>query len=483
MIQPLLITLDKSLLIWIGMTLLLSKKYKWYTFIICVMLTSIFTYYIFLLVNQLISPAIFIFTFTFIISNLKRDGWITEAKINFFYLSVVFMITMLGRAWANLITYWIHLYIGYEDALLTGIYEPSISLLITTVICISVFFFVRKALKKSMISEFIEQIDTDYSKFLVIGTGSILLCYYCVIILPIAFNITGSVLILMQPIYMTLLTFIGYGLMLIFNMLIKKEVILSERNATLADINDQLYNKQKEILKKELLIKSLDSKIMEAGNVQEQLKNFMHGQRELLTALGGVIEFGDKKVIYELLRQYGIKIQEVSKYELVFPDVSQLKTTELMPLRFFLLSKADDAIKQKINFTTEISTEISEIGMPVLDVIDILGIWLNNAIEEAVHTEEKWIHTSFILDEDPGGLKILEVRVTNSCRENTLNPVLANQLGVSTKGTGRGHGLPIVEGLMMKHENIYVKSKVTDGKFMQLLQIVLDAPKIKNDNE
>lgn len=487
--QLLIIALTKSLLVWIGMWILLNKRYKWPTFILYVVLASIFTYYGFLFIGQLVRPALFIFVFT--ISNLRKDGWIPEAKVNFFHLSIVFITIILGRAWANLITYaispsndWDTISINkYGYYVLAEGDELPISLLFKIIICIVVFFFMRKVLKKSGITDFIGRIDAEYSTLLAVGIGTILLCYYGVTLALLIFNVECSGMTRVQHIYMAMLTFVASGLILLSSVIIKKEMILVQRNATLANINIQLYNKQEEIVQKEALIKSLDSKIMDTGNVQKQLRDFKHGQNELLVALGGAIESGDKKVIYELLGQYGIKIQEVSKHELEFPDVSQLKTSQLMPLRFFLLSKSYDAIREKINFTTEMSTEILEIGMPVLDFIDILGIWLNNAIEEAIHTEEKWIHTSFILEKYPDGLTILEVRVTNSCREGTLNPTLANQQGVSTKGAGRGHGLPIVEEMMMKHENIYVNTKVSDGKFMQLLEIVLNAQEMENEGE
>lgn len=471
MTQPLVMALDKALLIWIGIWILSNRRYKWTTFIFYAVLTALFTYYSYFLIGEWIRPILFIFSF--IVANYRKKGWIPEARINFFHLSIVFMSMILGRTWADLIALWISLHNSWYGTSIAEVYEPSISLAFRIIICIVLFFVARMALKKSGVTDFIEQIDAEYSIILSIGMGMILFCYYGVIFIPVIVGIDCSGMVQMQPIYMTFLTFIASGLILFFNIIIKKEKILLKRNVTLSNINAQLCNKKKEIIQKESLLKSLDKKIMNTGNVQKQLRHFKHGQKELLTTLGGAIEAGDKKVIYELLAQYGIKVKAVSKRGLEFPDVSQLKGAELMPLRFFLLSKADDAIEQKINFTTEMSTEILDIGMPVLDFIDILGIWLNNAIEEAIHAEEKWVHTSFILEKDPEGLTILEVRVTNSCRENTLNPMLTNQKGMSTKGTGRGNGLSIVEELMMKHEHIYVHTKVSDSSFMQLLEIVL----------
>ena len=457
-----IVALDISLLIWIGMWILLDRRYKWSTFILYVVLTFIFTYSGFLLIGQWVRPLVFIFTFT--IANLRKDGWIPEAKTNFFHLSIVFLMAILGRPWSKVIVYSIPLSSEYELLFL---------FLLQIVICITLFFFARSVLKKLEITDFVRRIDDDYGTSLLIGTGIVLSFHYSVIFIPVAFGIPS-----IQPVFMTLLTLIASGLILLFIIIIKKEMILVRYNATLADINAQLTSKQKEIVQKEALIENLDKKIRDVGRVQKQLRDFEHGQRELIIALAGGIESGDKEAVYKLLGQYDAKVQKVLKQRPYFPDVNQLATSELMPVRCLLLSKADRALKESINFTVEVSTEILDIGMPVLDFIDIIGIWLNNAIEEAVYTEEKWVHTSFILDKDPDGLTILEARITNSCRENVLSPTSAYKQGASTKGEGRGNGLRIVEEMMLKHEHIHVSTKVSRGKFMQLLEIVLDAPRV-----
>jgi len=474
MIQPLIIALGQSFLIWIGMWILLDRRYKWPTFVLYILLTSIFAYYSFSLIGQWGRATLFIFAF--MISSFRKEGWTLEAKTNFFHLAVVRIIMILGRAWTELIVYRIY---GYSA--LAEFYELPFVVLFNALICITVFFFARKILKKSGITDFIERIDAEYSTLLIVGIGIILLCYYGVIFSPKILDITCSGMIHMQPIYMTMLTLITVGLILLFGAIIKKEMILIRRNATLARINTQLFYKQEEIMQKEALIESLDNKLMNVGHVNKRLRDFEHGQQELLIALGGCIESNDKRIAYDLLEEYGVKVQEVLNDGFNFPDANQLITSKLMPVRSLLYSKADDAMNELIIFTIEIPDAIADVGMPVLDFIEILGVWLTNAIEEATYTEEKWIHTSFILTENFDGLPLLEVRVTNSCRKNALNPALANEQDVSTKGEGRGSGLYIVEKIMLKHEHIHVSTKISDGKYMQLLEIALDVLEVESE--
>jgi len=474
MILLLMVALGKSLLIWTGIWILLSKRYKWSTFILYIVSTTIFLYYVSLFFGQWEVVALFIFAF--VISNLRKNGWVAGAKINFFYLAIVRMIMIFVRAWAEFVAYKI-----YGIDALENFYELPLALFLNVMICLAMFFIVRSALKKTGITDFIVGIDSEYRTLLAVGTGIILLCYYGVKLMPVILVVPCSGMLYVQPIYMTMLSLITAGLILLFSAIIKKEMLLNKRNATLANvtaelanINEQLFYKQEEIREKEALIESLDNKIMNSSNVNRKLRDFEHGQQELLWALGGSIESDDKGMLYELLEEYGVKVQEVLKNSSNFPDASHLASSKLMPVRNLLYSKANDAMKASIQFTLEIPTKIEDIGIPVLDFVDIIGVWLTNAIEEATHTEEKWIHTSFILAQDPDGVSLLEARVTNSCRAEVLSPVVAYKQGVTTKGEGRGNGLRIVEEMMIKHEHIHVSTKVSDKKYMQLLEIVLD---------
>ena len=488
MIPLLIIALGRSLLIWTGMWILLSRKYKWSIFILYVMLTTIFLHLTTLLFGQWASETLFIFTFA--ISNLRKNGWVAEAKTNFFYLSIVRMVMILARAWAEFASYQI-----YGTYALENFYELPFALFLNVIICIIAFLFVRNALKKTGITVFATRIDVEFQTLLAVGAGIILLCYYGVNLLPMILDIPCSGMVYMQPIYMTMLSIITGGLILLFSAIIKKEMLLNKHNASLANvtaefaninaslanvtaefanINAQLSYKQEELREKEALIESLDQKIMNSGNVNRKLRDFEHGQQELLWALGGSIESDDKEMVYELLAEYGVKVQEVLNHEPSFPDASHLTSSKLMPVRNLLYVKANEAMKEAIDFTLEIPTKIEDIGMPILDFVDIIGIWLTNAIEEARHTEDKWVHTSLILGQDPDGLTLLEARVTNSCRETALSPTVAYKQGATTKGEGRGSGLRIVEEMMLKHEHIHVSTKVSNRKYMQLLEIVLD---------
>lgn len=225
------------------------------------------------------------------------------------------------------------------------------------------------------------------------------------------------------------------------------------------------------LCQKDQLINYLERQIADIGDIQQKLRDFKHGQIEILVALNASIESGDKEVVKKLLHQYRIRVDEIIKLEPKFPYVSNLVGSELMAVRHLILDKANFAQTEGVRLTAEIPAEINHIPMPILDLVDILGVWLNNAIEEAVHTKEKFVHVSFIMDKD-NDQDMLVVRVSNSSRLCVIDAHTLNQQGVSSKGEDRGSGLRIVQDKLMVHDNIHIKTQVMDHKFVQILEII-----------
>jgi two-component system sensor histidine kinase AgrC len=259
---------------------------------------------------------------------------------------------------------------------------------------------------------------------------------------------------------------------------------LNENHALLNDTKHELEEKEKlieqatsDLKEKRQLIEYLDQKVVSLSNAHQKLIDFEHDQLNLMITLDGGIKSGDKKVMQKCLERYGAAVQEVLELKPDSLDVSGLAGSSMLPIRHLILSKAQLALSQSVKFTVETSQPIENIGMDLKDFTRILGIWLDNALEEAIHTEEKWIHVSFILDTDLDDLSVLEVRVSNSRRPKL--PIDINNLhqqGVTSKGENRGNGLRIIHELMLKHEHIHVvtTAKVNETKFTQMLGIEID---------
>ena len=103
----------------------------------------------------------------------------------------------------------------------------------------------------------------------------------------------------------------------------------------------------------------------------------------------------------------------------------------------FLYQKLCDIEKREIKLKCDVKTDNFKVSMPETVLVEILGILIDNAVEEAEKTDEKEIVVS--VEETEKGI---QVSVENSSRpiaETELTSMF--DLGSSTKGERRGIGL------------------------------------------
>ena len=129
-------------------------------------------------------------------------------------------------------------------------------------------------------------------------------------------------------------------------------------------------------------------------------------------------------------------------------------------------------IDQGIEFTSEISNMVYEEfdkleSKLYYKVCKIVGILIDNAIEAAVDTKEK-----FILIEMFKQKNTLNIIIENSFNNSVdLNDI--NKKGFSTKGKNRGYGLHIVNKLVKSSDDIFFKQSISNSKFLSELKITL----------
>jgi len=490
----LVISVVRSILVWFGMWLLLGGNIKKSTLIKNFLFTTIFRYVGYIFVGTWIGPFLFIATFFF--TNLTLKGFKHKADKNFFHLAVVFMNIILGRTWAAWVVYRISLLNNIDYKLFEytpihsyhyqvvvenwGIYRLPIIAFLEISIITAFLFGCKYAIRKTKFSDFIQSSNSEYLKLLAIAAGVGLIGHYIIIFAPAILGITCQDLVRLHPLYLSTIMFLSFSLIFLLRVIVRKEDALLQRKLNLKELNDKLFDTkirlatlETEVVDKEILIEQLDKNIQEMDNLQQRLRDFEHGQNNLLIAIAGAVESDNKEVIAELLKQYDVKVHGVSKHKMAYPEINQLKTSKLWAIRRLLLAKIEMASVHDIKFTIEVPEPVEEVGIPVLDLVDMLGVWLDNAIEEAVFTTDKWVHISFLEIKNDDIVTSLEIRVSNSCRCQNLNLEDLEVRGFSTKGEGRGVGLAIVSDIMEQLDNIYLSTKITDDKYVQLLEIEL----------
>jgi len=100
------------------------------------------------------------------------------------------------------------------------------------------------------------------------------------------------------------------------------------------------------------------------------------------------------------------------------------------------------------------------------DLIRIVGIYIDNAVEEAEQLEDGEVDIT-IVETSKGVL---------FCVENNfaVRPDIAKmvQKGYSTKGEGRGFGLYWAEKILERHADMMHELHITEEKILQQIEII-----------
>lgn len=146
-------------------------------------------------------------------------------------------------------------------------------------------------------------------------------------------------------------------------------------------------------------------------------------------------------------------------------------------LRGLLYYKIQQMEKLEINIALDISKAIKKNNFSNLSILEyqnlctIVGVYLDNAIEAASESEKKYI-----------GIEIYKVKdkvilAISNTYKGPLNIEKFSIEGYSTKGKGRGYGLPLVKAILGRNIRFNQHKEIINDYYIQYLEI-----KIKNYN-
>lgn len=190
------------------------------------------------------------------------------------------------------------------------------------------------------------------------------------------------------------------------------------------------------------------------------LRRVKHNRSNVVSSIYGLIKTG--------------KLDELEKFmdELVSQE-SKLYSTELLSLTNIkngailgiLNAKLEKAREHDVKLDITVNDEINEINMPLSQFCEVLGILLDNAIEAAADSTEKFAKVTISSEG-----KNISFKIENSCKEK---PDIAKmyQKDWTTKGEGRGLGLWIVNNIKRKNKNLILNTIVDDNLVQQELVV------------
>lgn len=135
-------------------------------------------------------------------------------------------------------------------------------------------------------------------------------------------------------------------------------------------------------------------------------------------------------------------------------------------LKGLISSKLMYAHEMGIDVFIDIVEPIDEIAMQDIDLCRVLGIYIDNAIEATLETENKDIKLNMV--KEPEHVAVI---VMNSYVDHGLSLGNMEKEGISTKGENRGVGLSNVKKILSGYPKVYKSTYIEKQYFVQKLEI------------
>ena len=269
----------------------------------------------------------------------------------------------------------------------------------------------------------------------------------------VVFVIASTTSIIFNLIYYTnnliLLSFIGLTLLVIYLIFIIKAIII--RNNYLS-----MYSKYNSTLES---LKAYE-------DVLDKYKVSNHENKNQLLMIRNMLGKDTKNAV-------GKYIDKIVKNEYLDDENLMMETSKIPAggLRALIYSKLLYMKNNNLNFQLKVDRKIRSIQLIeldekiILDVCKIVGVFLDNAIEEVKKIGTGIISIEIYMLEDK-----FNISVANTF-EGSINLDRIDEIKYTTKGKGHGYGLSLVKEIISNNRNLENIRKINDDIFMQILRI------------
>ena len=195
----------------------------------------------------------------------------------------------------------------------------------------------------------------------------------------------------------------------------------------------------------------------------DKLKGFQHDFNNIITTLDGFIENND----INGLREYFIEVKKDCK---ITNNLSLLnpRTINNPGIYSLLNNKYFKATNLGISFEIDFFLDLNELKINIYEFSRILGILIDNAIEEAEKCSEKIVNLSFKKEYKNHRSTII---IQNTYSNKNVNIEKIFNKGLSGKENHSGIGLWEVKKYISKTENLDLFTSKTNKFFKQELSI------------
>ncbi|AXX65290.1 GHKL domain-containing protein [Bombilactobacillus bombi] len=215
----------------------------------------------------------------------------------------------------------------------------------------------------------------------------------------------------------------------------------------------QAYSYRQETEAKIVQNQQLQEYLQTMEQQYQELRHFKHDYQNMLLALEGFAKKGNQQQFRDYYQQ--LVQQQPQTENLKNLTISHIDYLKNEPLRGLIIQKFFAAQQANIQLQLEIEQDIQIHNSDILSIVRILGILLDNALEQTAQETEKVIQCSFnIIDK-----KVIEITVANPATNLTnIDQLFIN--GYTTKQGHHGFGLTNVQKLAKQNKNLFLETEL-----------------------
>ena len=194
------------------------------------------------------------------------------------------------------------------------------------------------------------------------------------------------------------------------------------------------------------------------------LRSFKHDYVNILLSLSGYIEDGDMDRLKDFFESKIFPTKNLitgGDYKL-----NQFSNIGVLEIKSLLSAKMIYAHESGIDITIDIPDKVESFLIDTVDLARILGIFLDNAVEATLETEQPQIGLNII--QNKTGVSII---ISNRFRDNGVMLHKLKQKGFSTKIGHQGIGLGNAQKIISSYDNVLLETTMKCDYFTQHIEL------------
>ena len=201
----------------------------------------------------------------------------------------------------------------------------------------------------------------------------------------------------------------------------------------------------------------------EIVSLYNEIRGFRHDYAGMMVSMQTAIDSQDLQEIDRIYNEVFVKANhKLRSDKYTYFDLNNLEDSAL---RSVIAQSIANARVHNIEYILEVKDIISPLSMELLDLVRVMNILLNNAVEGALESYRKQMEVAVIKLES----EILII-IQNSRKNRSIKPEEIFNIGYSTKGINRGIGLNNVKEILEKYDDVILETEIDDERFKQIIR-------------